>query len=271
MSISRGSNRNWRLIVVVALALLTTRATVGATDRSTPPQPGQAMEEMLRRYGVETDTKSLTALVRERPESPWMVAAISLLVWRGEEQALPMLRELLVDPRYREYRATIAWGLAKLGDSQGIASLEGQIKSAQGDDARLGLASRLADVGGRAGLLVALELSCAPESKTRASALPVLVDYLVLAGPDQPDVSKKDIVEALLRMSRDGEASVRKQFVQYSSIAIRNGAPKEAFLDRLREMCRQDPDAELRTDLEKRLSHWALSEDREVVKGEACP
>lgn len=268
---SRGRTGNRRLSAVVALALLLSTLGAEATDRSTPPQPGKAIEEMLRRYDVETDTKSLLALVREKPESPWMVAAISLLVWRGEEQALPLLRDLLVDRRYREYRSTIAWGVAKLGDTHGTEILERQLTAAQEDDTRLSLASKLADVGSPAGLAVALELSSAPESETRAAAVPVLVDYLALTEGAKPEVSKDSILEALLRLSRDAELPVRKHFVEYSSIAIRNGAPKEAFLDRLRDMCRVDPDPELRTDLENRLLHWALSADRKVAKGEVCP
>ena len=259
-------------IAVVGLALLMSALQLDASDRRSVSRPGEATERLLRQYEIETDTDSLLVLVREKPKSPWVASAISLLAWRRAEEALPLLREILVDSRYTEHRATIAWGLAKLGDSRGIEALERLLESARDEEVRLRLARSLADVArSRAGLAVAIELSRSTDAETRAASLRILVDYLVWPRTEESDISLDEIVEALFQLSRDPELSVRKQFVEYSSIAIRNGAPKKAILDRLRELCREDPSEALRADLERRLEHWAFSEGRIVEEGETCP
>lgn len=271
MPVARPVQKRLCPAMVLILLLLSAVSDALALDGSTVPKPGESVEVWLKANGVETDARSLVAHIRESPESPSVGFAILLLTLRRDSEARELFREIVVDPRFEEDRITIAWGLARLGEPSGASILENLLGATKEDEERLRLASRLADVGRVSGFAAVVELSEDPDPEVRSRALEVLVDHLALTGSGEAKLEKEEVVKQILRLSRDAELLVRETFVRLYPVALWEGAPKTVILERLREMCREDPSENIRLDLQEKLNYWAFSEGRRVKEGERCP
>ena len=260
-----------RPAVVLILLLLSASSVAQVSEGSTVPKPGDSVEVWLKSNGVETDARSLVAFIRESPESPSVSFAILLLTLRRNPEARELFREIVADPRFEEDQSTIAWGLARLGEPSGASILESLLGAAKEDGIRLRLASRLADVGRVRGFSTVVELSQDPEAEVRSRVLEIMIDYLAVTGCGEAKLEEEEVLKQILRLSRDTEAVVRETFVRLYPVALWEGAGKTEILERLREMCKEDPSENIRLDLQEKLNYWAFSEGRLVKDGETCP
>jgi hypothetical protein len=277
-----------RLLAFLAACTVCCLPTLAGDHPGDQEGPPPMILSYLAGVGVETDTASLLAAAERHDDPTVQWAATTLLAERQVPEAGGLFRRLLASSS-RDLREAAAFGLARLGDDEGLAVLEELLETAVDGMERIHLAEQLARLGRSSGYAyVAEALGHAPEAVdggrdsssaakdapeedspapeavrvSAVSTLPAFFEPGVVGSNVQPAPSV-----LLLSAAQDPSAAVRREVLtQISRIVYLRHLAVAEVRPVVETMAQSDPDPSVRRQAETLLSAWRAEEEQTGVR-----
>jgi hypothetical protein len=207
-------------------------------------RPGAFYERHLAYEGVDTDSSSLIAIVREN-DKRYLPQAIALLGFRKDERAVLVLIETLEFHEELYAREAAALALTRIGSQVGMEALKKFAQSSESWPRQLHLAAVLAEYGELSAFRFLAAASESDDPRKRLASMSGLAMSTPFDG-SVFDGTEIDPVRRLIELGKDDDREIRFRFLAQIGIAYDRGANPELFRSVVEEMADCDPDDQIK-------------------------
>lgn len=224
-------------------------AWAGVATADVPLNPGDVVpwEHLIRRLeqaNVPTDTASLIEAALAHPDFAVRSAAVQVLGLRQEITAEAPLMKILSTDEERLVREDAAIALVRLGHRGTLEQVREFMRTESSRHHQVQLAGQLAEFGDFSGYPLAVQAASAEDEGLRQVATGVISRFLV-AGLREPQGLPAPS-QVLLGLLNDEDTEVRQRSVLQVGIAVGQGSDASSFIESVRRLSEEDPDADVR-------------------------
>jgi HEAT repeat protein len=218
------------------------------------------IEGQLRAQGVQTDTNSLMSAVRSNPDVGIRSDAVQLLGYRRDASAKETLLGVLHSDSAHIVRQNAAWALARIGAPEGVAGLKDLLADTEDLKQRSLIASQMAEFGDPSGYKYVVEALASKNPETRYLCVAHLFPFFKFE--DKRNAGSIEPVEQLQKLLRDRDGKVRAEAVTIVGRAVPRYLKRESIQPTIKQMSKQDSDAQVRATTERILKAWEFEDSR---------
>ncbi len=208
------------------------------------------LERELSEFGVAVDTASLLDALAHHNNELARGHASEVLGLRGEGAAAEALLEAAKEDDSWLVRESSAGALHRLGRSEGLDVLRGEMKAARLITRRLGLAAQLARLGDSSGYALVVEALDNPD--VWRSAMFSLVPFLRF--------EQLEAQQALIGQTYADDPAVRRQALTSLGLDLSDQYLQLSELESVLEASTKDSDEKVRETAGKLLRRWRMIE-----------